>query len=172
MFNKKIFSKILTDIISQYNSLRDFSNVSGFNRTSISKYVREFFDNPPSPKILKNIAEASKGITTYSELMEVCGYIPKATSTDFKSLDTQLAESIFNNHINLLDKYDLSNGDILEIKKILIERNEHDTSIESQLNNLANTFANAKELFSTLINIIYTKMVIYSLYQFIKILKT
>ena len=69
MFNQQIFSSILNSIISKYESLRDFSNVSGFNRTSISKYVRKELKNPPSPKILQKIAEGSKGLTTYNELM-------------------------------------------------------------------------------------------------------
>ena len=32
-------------------------------------------NSPPSPKILKKIANVSEGITTYQELMQICGYI-------------------------------------------------------------------------------------------------
>ncbi|MCI9015920.1 MAG: hypothetical protein HFJ53_01970 [Clostridia bacterium] len=154
MFNQQIFSSILNSIISKYESLRDFSNVSGFNRTSISKYVRKELKNPPSPKILQKIAEGSKGLTTYNELMQICGYIPNNININFQSLDMQLSESIFNNHISLLSKYDLSNSNILDLKKILMERNEHNSPITSQLNNFAiSNSSNAKELFATLINI-------------------
>lgn len=149
MFNKEKFSIIIRNIKNIYDSQEEFSKNSNIGRTSLSQYMNCRLDKPPKPDILKKLSNASKGITTYYELMQVCGYVPESTSTNFKSLDTQLAESIFNNHISLLNKYDLSNSDILELKKILIERNEHDSSIESQLNN----FANTKELFSTLINI-------------------
>lgn len=149
MFDKNKFANILNEIVSHYQSISEFANVSTNGRSYISKYINKKITAPPSPKVLQKIANASKGVTTYNELMQICGYVPETTISDFQSLDTQLAESIFNNHISLLDKYDLSNSDILELKKILIERNEHDSSTESQLNN----FANTKELFSTLINI-------------------
>lgn len=77
MFEQQKFSSILEYIISQYESLRDFSNVCGFNRTSISKYVRKELPNPPSPDILKKIADNSKGLTTYMELMLICGYVTR-----------------------------------------------------------------------------------------------
>lgn len=32
-------------------------------------------DNPPTPKILKKLANASKGLTTYQKLMQICGYL-------------------------------------------------------------------------------------------------
>ena len=33
------------------------------------------FPSPPSPKVLEKIAEASRGITDYDELMQVCGHL-------------------------------------------------------------------------------------------------
>lgn len=148
MYNLDKFINILKECQGT-SSLNEYARISDIDVGYLWRIINKKKSNPPSPKILQKIANTSKGITTYYELMQVCGYIPEATSTDFKSLDTQLAESIFNNHISLLDKYDLSNSDISELKKILIERNEHDSPIENQLNN----FANTKELFSTLINI-------------------
>lgn len=75
MFDKDRFSDILKDIILCFNSLRDFSNECNVNRTTISKLVRKELDNPPSPEILKKIADNSKGLTTYMELMIICGYV-------------------------------------------------------------------------------------------------
>lgn len=154
MFNKEKFSYIIRNIKNIYDSQEEFSKNSNIGRTSLSQYMNCRLDKPPKPDILRKLSNASKGITTYNELMQICGYIPNNTRNDFQSLDMQLSESIFNNHISLLDKYDLSNSDILDLKKILIERNEHDSPITSQLNTFAtNNSSNAKELFATLINI-------------------
>ena len=156
MFNKENFSKIINAIVSNNynNNIAEFARAVPFDRTYASKYLNKRLASAPPPRKLQKIANASKGLTTYNELMQICGYIPNNTSNDFKSLDTQLAESIFNNNISLLDKYDLSNSNVLDLKKILIERNEQDSPITSQLNNFAiNNSSNAKELFATLINI-------------------
>lgn len=53
MFNAQLFSTILKNIISFYDSIRDFSKTSGFNRTSLSEYIRCEVKNPPTPDILK-----------------------------------------------------------------------------------------------------------------------
>lgn len=75
MFDKKRFSEILKNIVSQYSSITDFSIASGVGRSYISKYIHQKMPTLPSPKVLRKISIASKGITTYEELMEVCGYI-------------------------------------------------------------------------------------------------
>ena len=74
MFDKKIFSEILKKIYNTFNTQRDFADATGVNRGYLSRYMNEKIPHPPSPKILLNIAKASKGITTYEELMAVCGY--------------------------------------------------------------------------------------------------
>lgn len=154
MFNKKKFSEILTNIVEQYESISDFANTSKVGRSYISKYINQKIDSPPSPKVLDKIATASKGITTYNELMQICGYIPIDTTNNLQSLDVQLSESIFNTHISLLNKYNLSNKDILQLKKILIERDTNQSSIQEQLNNFAVYHSvNSKELFASLIQI-------------------
>lgn len=84
----------------------------------------------------------------------MCGYISKDTTSNFHSLDVQLSESIFNTNISLLNKYNLTNKDVLELKKIFIERDNNQSSIENQLNNFAMYHsANSKELFASLIQI-------------------
>lgn len=75
MFDKKKFSEILKNIVNQYASITDFSIASGVGRSYISKYIHQKMPTLPSPKVLKKISNASKGVTTYEELMEVCGYI-------------------------------------------------------------------------------------------------
>ncbi len=75
MFDKNIFSEILKKIYCIYKNQRDFAKATGVNRAYISQYMNMKLDNPPTPKILKKIAENSKGVTTYEELMKVCGYV-------------------------------------------------------------------------------------------------
>lgn len=74
MFYKEKFSKILNKIKETYNSQEEFSKYSGVGRTYISQYMNCKIDTPPKPKILEKIANSSKGITTYNELMQICGY--------------------------------------------------------------------------------------------------
>jgi len=75
MDNKKRFSEILKKINETYANQRDFANSTGVNIVYISQYMNCYLSNPPHPKILRRIADNSKGITTYEELMRVCGYI-------------------------------------------------------------------------------------------------
>lgn len=75
MFNKEKFSLIIRNIKNIYDSQEEFSKNSNIGRTSLSQYMNCRLNKPPKPDILKKLATASKGITTYDELMEICGYI-------------------------------------------------------------------------------------------------
>lgn len=74
MFDKKAFSDILNKIVTLYDSITDLASVSTVGRSYISKYIHMKIDAPPSPKVLEKIATAAKGVTTYEELMYMCGY--------------------------------------------------------------------------------------------------
>lgn len=74
MFDKNKFANILNEIVSHYQSISEFANVSTNGRSYISKYINKKITAPPSPKVLQKIANASKGLTTYNELMQICGY--------------------------------------------------------------------------------------------------
>lgn len=74
MFDIDKFSSILENINLKYDTMSEFGKKASFDRTYISKYINKKLKNPPTPKILKKIADNSKGVTTYEELMEVCGY--------------------------------------------------------------------------------------------------
>lgn len=76
MFQKEKLSKILEKIRTKYESIQDFANHADIDRGYLSRQINMKLDNPPTPKILKRIADNSKGVTTYEELMAVCGYIP------------------------------------------------------------------------------------------------
>lgn len=75
MFNKDKFSNILIEINKKYNNMTEFAEIANFDRSYISKYIHKKLDNPPTPKILMGIANASKGTFNYYELMEICGYM-------------------------------------------------------------------------------------------------
>lgn len=154
MFYKQKFAYILSRIKELYDSQEIFAKLSGIGRTSISKYMNCRYDDPPKPDMLLKIANSSKGITTYDELMKICGYVPEDANSDFQSLDMQLSENIFNSYENKLEKYDLSKSDLIYLKQILTKRDDIQSSIESQLNDFAvNHSSNVKELFATLIQI-------------------
>lgn len=74
-FDKLKFADILSTIYMTYNNQYEFAKLSTINRTYLSKFMNLKIDNPPKPMILRKIAKASKGITTYKELMQICGYL-------------------------------------------------------------------------------------------------
>lgn len=94
MFLKEDFSKILKDINEHYENQTSFASASGVNRTYLSQYMNMKLDNPPSPKILEGIANASKGITTYEKLMRVCGYYEKISGDRLRTCRLELGLSI------------------------------------------------------------------------------
>ena len=75
MFDKIKFAKILGDINNTYDTMTEFAQKSGVNRTYLSQYINQKLDAPPTPKILIKIAENSHGIITYDNLMQICGYV-------------------------------------------------------------------------------------------------
>lgn len=84
MFDKNKFAQILKQISETYDNQRDFSQKSGINRTYLSQYINMKIAKPPKPEILARLAEASKGIISYRELMSICGYIDLPYSAGFE----------------------------------------------------------------------------------------
>lgn len=124
MFDQQKFSEILENIISNYDSLRDFSNISGFNRTSVSKYVRRELSNPPSPEILKKISDNSKGLTTYMELMIICGYI---TNENVEEINRSLkiyehTRKLKIQLIKQIENVELTNEELAIVKKYVDDK--------------------------------------------------
>lgn len=133
MFDKNKFAQILKNINETYNSQRDFSKKSEINRTYLSQYMNMKLDEPPKPKILEKLANNSNGVTTYNELMQVCGYIyiTELTPTSYgigskywkmiygdveKIVLSQKGSTFFASFFDsLLKKAKKSNDDFLEI---------------------------------------------------------
>ncbi len=74
-FDREKFSNILNEIYKIYPNQRNFANAMGTSRGYLSQYINQKLKNPPTPKILEKIALNSHGLTTYDELMTICGYI-------------------------------------------------------------------------------------------------
>jgi SOS-response transcriptional repressor LexA len=78
MFNKERFSELLLSALGD-RTKEDYAQESGVSRGYISKCINMRIENPPSPDILKRLAEASGNKVTYEDLMEVAGYIKNVT---------------------------------------------------------------------------------------------
>lgn len=112
MFDVNRFSEILNDINKQYDNMTEFAKVAGFDRTYISKYIHQKLSNPPTPKILMGIANASKGITTYEELMQICGY----------TLAINFNNPIVNNNIAVITLFISENRNLKPYNDLWIEK--------------------------------------------------
>lgn len=89
MFDKNKFAQIIKNISETYSNQREFSKKSEINRTYLSQYMNMKLNEPPKPKILKKLAQSSNNITTYEELMDICGY----------------TNNMYKNKILMLEKY-------------------------------------------------------------------
>lgn len=74
MFDKELFSLLLSKALGD-RTTTEYSSQSGVNRTYISKFLNKKMDNPPSPEILKGLADSSQNRVTYTQLMQAAGYI-------------------------------------------------------------------------------------------------
>lgn len=110
MFDKIKFAQVLKNINDTYSTMTEFAKNADFDRTYISKYINMKLENPPKPKILKKLADASHGIISYTELMLICDYL----HDDFDEL---LGESftIYNNPYSSNLKYNGSEIFIFDI---------------------------------------------------------
>lgn len=135
MFNKEIFSKILSDIHGNYENMTEFAKAAAFDRSYISKYIHKRLDNPPSPKILERIANASKGITTYNELMFICGYTDQYQNKD----DYLESEDLFNSMMYKLNDAKLSTHELSQLKNICLHNTRNDEANMS-INEFINKF--------------------------------
>ncbi len=124
MFDKKEFSDILKKINLTYNSMTEFAQKASFDRTYISKYINMKLDNPPTPKILQKLANASNGITNYNNLMFLCGYTNHYQDNDMY----QRRESLFYKLLYKLDSIELTNLEINELKDICLGNTQNNSS--------------------------------------------
>lgn len=98
MFDKNKFGLIIKKINDTYSTQYEFADKSDVNRTYLSQYINLKLNDPPKPKILKKIANASKGITTYDELMQICGYV---SSNEISEISNSLTKNVNNDFLTI-----------------------------------------------------------------------
>lgn len=74
-FNREKFLYILNEIKSRYESQNKMAAAMGLSSAYFTKLFDKNTKKPPAPEYLKKISDNSKGITTYEELMKLCGYL-------------------------------------------------------------------------------------------------
>lgn len=113
MFDKEKFSSLLNEIVSKYSSISEFADISESGRSYISKYINKKIDVAPSPKVLNKIADSSKGVVTYIELMYICGYITDENMNELEDLLNKVynLKNMENNVKNLLDNLNLNDNE-------------------------------------------------------------
>lgn len=111
MFDKNNFANIIKNIKELYNSQEEFSEKSEIGRTYLSQYMNMKLNEPPQPKILQKLADASKGLVSYDELMTICGYYEET-----------IESKVYNIYKNLKDfqKY-MNNGKVTSDDDVEIE---------------------------------------------------
>lgn len=114
MFNKNKFANIIKKINELYENQTDFAKKARVNRTYLSQYMNLKLDSPPSPKKLRGIADASKGITTYEELMEICGHVTELTFSN---------KSIVEQNISVLILFIAESGQLVPYNELWVDKN-------------------------------------------------
>ncbi len=139
MFDKIKFAQIIKNIKECYDSQEEFAKKSGIGRTYLSQYMNIKLDKPPKPSILEKLANASKGITNYGELMYCCGYIgtPQTAAYEFasdndKSIIDSAVSYAFSNKLNASSIYknEYINGLLKNLNSISINNALNQISIE------------------------------------------
>lgn len=163
MFDKNKFAQILKNINETYNSQRDFSKKSEINRTYLSQYMNMKLDEPPKPKTLQKLADASKGLTNYTELMLICDYLnddfdelmgdnitvytcPYTINLKYNKSEKFIFDLIYS-YENLND-LDYTNDEKMQITKIYnyIKNNDTYKKLILEYERIKNTVSNIDEL--------------------------
>ena len=108
-YNKEKFLEILDRIKLTFGSQNKMADALEISSSYITKIYDENTKNPPAPEYLQKIANNSRGITHYQELMQICGY------------SKETMESIVNNIYNQLKQlsltiYKKNNKDFYEVE--------------------------------------------------------
>lgn len=74
MFDKKRFSELLIKARADRTN-EDYSKDAGVSRSYISNSINKKLEKPPTPEILRKLADRAFNGITYEELMEAAGYI-------------------------------------------------------------------------------------------------
>ena len=73
-FKKEEFAEILQIMSNSYGSINKMAKKTGVTASYISKLIRLKYSSPPSPEILQKLSDNSITLTSYDNLMYICGY--------------------------------------------------------------------------------------------------
>lgn len=124
LFDKNKFANIIKQIKEQYESQEDFAKKASVSRTYLSQYMNGKLDAPPNGKTLQKIADASLGLVTYDELLEICGY--KQIEDEFYKLEDGEIDFLFENGED-------NNTKIEKTKKYIESIENYKKSLEDRL---------------------------------------
>lgn len=164
-YNKDKFLSILNKLKESFGSQNKMAEALGISSSYITKIYDENTKNPPAPEYLKKIADNSKGITTYEELMEVCGYLDSKTKSEYYGTSLVVYQSL----LDILDNYpgiELSEHDVLELADNLVNYavfGSKDENLKKELKILLdkykkNSNEDIKKMFIDLVNKVIFKM--------------
>jgi len=74
VFDKRRFANLLKEAIGDRTTPK-YADLTGVNRTYISKLLNEKLSSPPSPKIIKRLASDAYNNLLYEDLMDAAGYL-------------------------------------------------------------------------------------------------
>ncbi len=119
-YDKEKFLNILDKLKTLFGSQNKMAEALELSSSYITKIYDDNTKNPPAPEYLKKIAKNSKGITTYEELMSICGYIGNFSSAVYNFAtdnDKKIINEAFNYWIkNKINFYKIdTNPEILNI---------------------------------------------------------
>lgn len=164
-YNKDKFLSILNKLKESFGSQNKMAEALGISSSYITKIYDENTKNPPAPEYLKKIADNSKGITTYEELMEVCGYLDSKTKSEYYGTSLVVYQSL----LDILNNYpgiELSEHDVLELADNLVNYavfGSKDENLKKELKILLdkykkNSNEDIKKMFIDLVNKVIFKM--------------
>lgn len=121
---------------------KNFLKKLTFGRTYISQYMNMKLDEPPKPRILKKLANASNGITTYKELLDICGYSEKTLESEVFIIYNKLKEyhKYINNGTSNKDNFYQIEGFIEDFQTYIDYLDENLTSSTNVTINLDDIF--------------------------------
>lgn len=88
-FKREEFKYLLEKAIGS-RSYKEYADECKINRTYISKFVNMKLKNPPSPSVIKNLADHAREGVTYEQLMIAAGYIDDPQESLSKEIEAML----------------------------------------------------------------------------------
>jgi Helix-turn-helix. len=124
MFDKDKFSELLINARGDRNN-KQYAEDSGVSRAYVSGYINKSIDNPPTPDVIKRLANSAQNKVTYEELMKAAGHISINLFDGVGGL-TKLTSTFMNNAFenNLTKKDEKDISKILEQTKEQLENSE------------------------------------------------